>query len=540
MSRIRESLLSDFDRKKTPFSQRIGRLGRFVFDLLLLIAGAVGTAVLIKLSYPKVSNHLLAWFAFAPFIIAAVRLKTFWMTFLYSWLTGLLINAGIFYWIYYTCLNGGGLSPALSAAAWLGLSGILALQFAVFGGSCFFLKRLRLLFPLLAACAWISLEWLHQFLAYHVAGFPWFMLGYTQWNAPEIIQLAAYTGVYGISFFLVFVGVSVGYAFSTSSLKQAVLQMLVAGFCFVTLFLTGEYILREADSHKEGLLKVNAAIMQPNIDQYKKWSPQYEEEILASLKSLNDTVQGQNRRLIIWPESAVPGPLQEKKYADFFEQLTRESNAYQVVGTNTQEDGKQYVSAYMLSPKGEEWQPYFKMQLVPFGEYIPFENAVRSVFKDVRILGELGSFTAGERMQPLMDLSGLPFGVSICYESVFPRVWLHQNRQGAKFFVNITNDGWYFDTDAPYQHLAINVLRAVETGRPVLRSANTGISAVIDKTGRLVEKTPLDVPAIILSDVSLMTSDDHNFYTDWGDWFAYLCAIIYFTFLISTMVFAYE
>ena len=112
--------------------------------------------------------------------------------------------------------------------------------------------------------------------------------------------------------------------------------------------------------------------------------------------------------------------------------------------------------------------------------------------------------------------------------------------QGAKFFVNITNDAWFFKTAAPYQHFAVNVLRAVETGRPVLRAANTGFSAVIDPFGRVHEKSALFTQEILRTDIALPVGERVNFYTQWGDWFAWLCAAFYFTLLISTMVFTYE
>ena len=134
----------------------------------------------------------------------------------------------------------------------------------------------------------------------------------------------------------------------------------------------------------------------------------------------------------------------------------------------------------------------------------------------------------------------MPIGLTVCYESIFPQLWLRQNRAGAKVFVNVTNDAWCFDSDAPYQHLAVNALRAVETGRPVLRSANTGISAIIDRFGRVLQTAPLNTRAILRGGAALPIHDAKNFYTQWGDWFAWLCAVFYFTLLISTFVFAYE
>ena len=244
--------------------------------------------------------------------------------------------------------------------------------------------------------------------------------------------------------------------------------------------------------------------------------------------------------LAVWPESAVPGELTQEPYLSLFEKISTQGSLFQVVGSNVTGDKQQFVGAYVVSPFDDKLQEYRKVKLVPFGEYIPLESVVRSVAKDVAVLGELGSFTPGSPEQELPQMSGVPFGITVCYESIFPQLWAKQNRAGAKFFVNVTNDAWFFDSDAPYQHLAVSALRAVETGRPVLRAANTGISAVVDRYGRIQETAPLNTRTILTANIPLPLNDAQNFYTQWGDWFAWLCAALYFTLLISAMVFAYE
>lgn len=541
MRLFRKTFTEQAAEKEKHFSFSACLLGLFrgFLRFLFLLLCACATAWLANRAYPKASQNWLAWLAFAPFIWGICKIKSFWGSFFYAWLTALILNAGIYYWIYYTCVHGGGLSVGLAAGAWLGLSALMGIPFACFGGSCCFLKKLGNLFPLLAAFGVVAWEWLHQTLAFYVLGFPWFMWGYTQWNAPEMLQLASFTGVYGISFFVAFTGISVGYAFGCKGFKRAFGQTLAAAAVFFCVFSYGKSAL-ERRTDFQPLLSVQTALLQPNIDQYKKWSPAFENEILNTVDALSDRLVGRNRMLAVWPESVTPGPLSEERYQTLFENIARRTGAYQIVGSNTQKSGAQYVSAYLVPPAQTEWGVYNKVQLVPFGEYIPFENTLRSVFKDVAVLGELGSFSAGALNQPLLGLPGVPFGVTICYESVFPQLWRAQNLAGAKFFVNITNDAWYFDTAAPYQHLAINVLRAVETGRPVLRAANTGISAVIDPFGRIEQYLALNTQGVLFATVPLALENDINFYTRWGDWFAWLCAAFYFTLLISTFVFAYE
>lgn len=541
MRAFREKIADQDARQKITFGARFKHFCAGVSVRLFLLLCALGTAWLVYASFPRNSHPELAWFALAPFIWGVTRIKSFWSSFFYAWFTALLFHAGIFYWIYYTCLHGGGLSQGLSVAAWLGLCGLLSVQFAIFGGSCYFLRRAGGYFPLLAACGFVALEWLHQTLAFHGLGFPWLMLGYTQWSASEVLQFASFTGVYGLSFALAFTGASIGWAFAVPGVKSGVAHMVVAAGVFLGLFALGHSRL-PAHPHRpvKPLLSLNAALMQPNIDQYKKWDAAFEAEITNTLSNLGASLTGAKVMLAVWPESAVPGTLLEPRYLKLFKRIAAESGAYQLVGSNVPEDGAQYVGAYLLSPDGASLQSYRKIKLVPFGEYIPLEKWIRRVFSDVEVLGELGSFTPGALKQKTFDMGGVLFGRTICYESIFPQLWMEQSRQGAKFFVNITNDAWFFNTAAPYQHLAINAVRAAETGRPVLRAANTGFSAVIDPFGRIEQSTALFTRSVLRTEVPLPVGDKVTFYTRWGDWFAWLCAVIYFTMFFAMAVFAYE
>lgn len=512
--------------------------GRRFLCICGLLLAAVATAVLIKISYPKPSHAWVAWLALAPFAIAVTCLRRLWQSFFYSWFVGVLVYAGLYEWIFITCFYGGGVSWGLSVAAWLGLSVLMALQVAIFGGSCYYLKKLTWMFPVLAAIGWVALEWLHETLASYVLGFPWFSLAYSQWNMPQVLQVASITGVAGVSFLVAFTGISVGYAFVTTSLKRGVWQLLVAGLVFGGNYGYGQWVLNHQASRS--LLRVQAAIMQPNIDQYKKWSPAFEQEIADTLSDMSRELEGKNDLLVIWPESVTPGPVEEEPYLSWIQEIANRTSAWQLVGTNREENNTQYVSTALFTPKGDIAAFYNKTHLVPFGEFIPFERQVRAWLPQVEVLGELGSFTPGEKKQPLLQLEQVLFGTTICYESIFSQLWKEQVRSGARFLVNSTNDAWFFDTDAPYQHLAVSVLRAVETRRTVLRAANTGISAVITPTGEITERAQLNTRAILQAQVPLALGEDFSFYVEWGHWFAWLCAAIYLTILISAMVFAYE
>lgn len=541
MSLLRRAF-SVVDKPPLPPSQ--GKGGLFArWRLLLLSLSSVLTAGLVCLSFPRYSHAGLAWIALVPFFWGIIKIRSFWASFFYGWITSFLFHAGLFYWIYYTCRHGGGLPVGLSLAAWLGLCALLSVQMAVFGGSCYFLKKGGYFFALLAGCAFVTLEWFHQMLAFYGLGFPWLMWGYSQWNVIPVLQVAAYTGVYGISFVLVFVNALLGKACSKGFCKGSIGCALAAVGCILFLFVWGgrqvPSVVMHENSRFQPLLSVSAAIMQPNIDQYKKWNEAFEQEITDTLKQQGAELEGQNVMLTVWPESALPGELLEEEYSNLMTDITQKSGSYQVIGSAIVQEDQQFVGAYLIDPAGE-LQSYKKIKLVPFGEYLPAGQLLRRILPQADIMGQAGEFMAGDLKQPLLNAGGVLLGTTICYESIFPQVWRMQNKQGAKLFVNLTNDAWYFNTAAPYQHLAANVLRAVEVRRPVLRSANTGISAVIDPFGRILQRTDLFVRTWLRAQVPLQISDKQSVYTRWGDWFAWLCAILFMTGIIPLMVFAYD
>ncbi len=529
---------------RVSWKVRLQRWGLFAGRSVFLFSCLIATAVLFYLSYPKVSFSLASWLMLAPFVWGISKVRSFWGLVGYGWLTGWFCNAVLLTWIYDTCVYGGGMSVAQAWGAWLGLAGLLAVPFAVFAGACHFLKKTEALFPLLAACGWVALEWLHQTIAFYGIGFPWLMLGYTQWNEPHVLYIASYAGVYGLSFLVAFVGISVGWCFGLPELKKGLWQLFWAVLVFISVYEYGNYRLDRLNrqhNHAQSLLNVESALLQPNIDQYKKWTPEYEEEIDNTLQNMGAQLTGKEVYLAVWPESAVPGALTEEKYTELFSRIGNEANAYQLIGSNMfAQDENAYVGAYLLAPQTGELTSYRKQKLVPFGEFVPLKHLLNVFLEDIEVMGALGAFQPGPAGQPLLDAGGVKLGTTVCYESIFPQLWRTQTQQGAQLFVNITNDAWFFNTAAPYQHLAANVLRAVENGRPLLRAANTGISAYIDRFGNIQAQTDLFTREILTTSVPLSVRQESTFYVRWGDWFAWLCAILFFTVWVSAVVFWYE
>ena len=528
--------------KKSIQRTSFKRLLRQASCLIFLLFCAALTAFLLYLSFPRFGYAWLGWLSFFPFTWGILKIHRFWPSVLYAWVAGFVFHALALFWIYYTCRQGGGLSVGLSLGAWFGLSGLLALQMAFWGGGLFYLKKTGAFFPVLAACGWVALEWLHQTIAFYGLGFPWFMLGGTQWNFPQMLQLVSLVGVYGLSFCLAWSGVQLGWALHHPSANKIVGSILLVLALCCSVYGFGSYRLTQFARIKkhQPLLSLQTALVQPNIDQYKKWDEAYEQEILERLLQMGRQLTPGKIMLTVWPESVSPGPLSEEKYFSLFKEIATSSHSYQLVGSFAADEKNQYVSADLLGPQTDDLQTYQKIKLVPFGEFVPLSSFLQKLFPNVEALNDLGTFTPGPTNQKLLDLNGVLIGSTICYESIFPQLWTAQARQGARIFVNLTNDAWFFQTAAPYQHLSANVVRAVETGRPVLRATNTGFSAIINPVGEIEQKSGLFTQEILQASVALPVGEYNTFYTQWDDWFAWLCAAVFFTLLISTMVFAYD
>jgi apolipoprotein N-acyltransferase len=239
-------------------------------------------------------------------------------------------------------------------------------------------------------------------------------------------------------------------------------------------------------------------------------------------------VQGVSRPdLIVWPENPAPFYTGDPLFRNVINDTAQKSNAWMLVGgigmdnSNGNANAQRfYNSGALVSPAGQWTSRYDKAHLVPFGEYLPF----KSVFGFAGgLTKEVGDFTPGGAHIPL-DADGKRLGVFICYESIFPDEIRQLVANGAQVFVNISNDGWYGDSGAYAQHLKQARMRAVENARWLLRDTNTGVTSSIDPYGRVVASIPRKTRAAL--DAPYALSNVVTIYTRYGDWFAYLCAII--------------
>jgi len=488
------------------------------------------TSLLLILSYPRFDQGYLAWFALAPLAIALWLAKDIKQALLAGLTAGFFFYAGILYWIYPT-MRAGGVNPAVSVFGLAALSLVMSSEFLVISAFGFYLKKTGpRLWPYLFAAAWALLEYGKVLLSLKVVWFPWFMLGYTQWAYTPLIQIASLTGVYGLSAALCFTGALAGTLLIAEGVPlRRALRFAPALLVFGIIWGYGARELKGAAGTSPDKY-LNVALLQPAIDLYDKWDADKAAAIRRKtevlLSGLKDT------DLVVWPENALPGWIEDPVDAAWLKAVAIKGGRYNIVGSVSRGDAR-HVSAFLVDPKGEITASYDKRRLVPFGEYVPMRGLLDKFIAPVATLGE---FEEGSMGQALFEVKGVKFGAAICYESIFTYLFTADARAGAMVFFNITNDGWYLDTAAPYQHFIVNIFRAVETRRPVIRAANNGISAVIDPWGRVLAEKGLNESGILTVKTPVYTGLGLSPYTARGEWFMYLCVMAVAAFLLAVFL----
>ena len=480
------------------------------------------SAGLLVLSFPNLDQPLCIWFALVPLILAVER-KSGYQSFLLAWLCGFLFYTSLIYWIVVVTTTYGRLPYPVGVVLMLLLSGFLALYFALpFALTRFVEERTSLSLPLLLPIFWVALEYLRSFL---FSGFPWENLGYSQYRLLPLMQLADISGVYGISFLIVWVNAATylilrGIALKRLPWKAVALTLLM----LLSALGYGRVRLQEASTLSAGSSPITVGLIQGNIPQDVKWDKQFRDEAMNRHRELTSQALHAGAELVIWPESATPFYFQnEPGYQEALFNLIRGSGSYLLIGSPSLEvEQKRYVSfnsAFLLTPDATVAGRYDKMHLVPYGEYIPLKNLF--FFLDKMVEG-IGDFRPGEKIS-LMPLPGAPFGVLICYEIIFPDLARRFVKQGAGFLVNITNDAWFGNTGAPHQHFSMAVVRAIENKRWIARAANTGISGIISPTGEIRAASSVFTEASLTGVIRPLQTK--TFYTRYGDIFALLlCA----------------
>lgn len=452
------------------------------FSLILL------SSILLSLSFHPLGLYFFAWFGLIPLLFAIDGSKLS-KTFIYGIYFGFFFSLFSLFWIVFLQIE--------MNIKILMLFGLIVMFFYIglyFGAGLLFARVLGMWFlPFIIA----GLEYLKGL---GELGFPWLSFGYSQARYPLIIQQASIYGVYGVSFWLVLIN-SALYQFLKNKKIKNLLLFLIFFFLPMLYGFIRLNILTPPDGQK-----VNIGIVQPNIDPNLKFTPGMRDETFNRLIKLSERCKGefQNEKmdLILWPETATPIFIKNPgHYQNSVIELVNRIDTPILTGTPIYDRKKDeiYNGAVLIEPKMGITQEYRKLHLVPFGEHIPFDRHI-PLFKRIDLGG--GDYSPGSDWT-VFYTERINFSCLICFESIFPEISHRFVKEGAQILLNITNDGWFGKISGPQQHNDMAILRTVENGVPLLRSANTGISMVVDEYGRILKETGLFEEDIIVYSLNL-------------------------------------
>ena len=486
---------------------------------------------MLTLSFPKAGISWLAWFALVPLLVA-LRNLSHKNGFVLGLCAGLVHYVTLVYWLAYTMKTYGHLPFYVSVPILLLFSTYLALYPAVFSMALIWLCPRPVFLVFMPPIIWVALEYIRSFL---FTGFPWELLGYTQFNVLNIIQISDLLGVYGVSFCILFANGStfLVYLFLTQKdwQRTSVQAKLAAGalatfaVIFGLVWFYGSYRIRAIQERIVNSPSPKITVVQGNIDQAQKWDPAYQLSSTLKYIDLSRKAVGHGADLVVWPETATPFYFMHNiRLSELVLEGIQEAGVDVLFGSPSldfkENRVEYYNSAYLVTPEGDVRGKYDKAHLVPFGEYIPFKKWLPFLGKMVE---NVGDFRPGKKGHTL-HWENYRIGIQICYEIIFPNLSRHMAQNDAALLINITNDAWYGRTSAPYQHFSMAVLRAAENKRSIIRAANTGISGFIDPIGRIIATTPLFEDVVMTRTVPVLR--ETTVYTRFGDVFASACLII--------------
>ncbi|HUT56134.1 MAG TPA: apolipoprotein N-acyltransferase [bacterium] len=517
-----------------------------------LLAAASG--ILTFFAFPNIL-HLefgpLAFFLLCPLLFALDQARSTRHAAIIAFAFGLIGYPVFYHWLVYTMHTFGSMSLAVSVSVLLALVLLLSAYIAVFGAAYHLMTQKLGLTPLIAApIAWVTVEFMRAHFPF--GGFPWALMAYSQYKVLPLIQISELTGPYGVSFIIVFANAALAEAVRAilngkpadaggrddSRLKNVLTPLAIGAGPIVLALIYGFARIPMVDKAFEGRPEIKVGIVQANVDQSIKWSPQFFWKTMQDHMELTRRLLPEKPRLVMWPEAAVT-------ISNFNEQWVTRSpvidflssvDASFLVGTLSRDpcgpgeyspepkagNWCYFNSVYLLSPGAQDLLGrYDKMRLVPFSEYVPMAKLF--FFADAIAKGNTGGTTPGREVR----VFGIPegrFGCVICYEVIFPHIVRRFVDQGAVFMTTITNDAWFGKTGAPYQHHSTVIFRSIENRVYFARSANTGISSIVDPVGRIVHQTPIYQQASFTGVVK--PSPLSTFYTRHGDLFAItICAM---------------
>ena len=492
----------------------------------MLLAALSG--LLLTGAFPKIGLDLLAWFALVP-LMAAIANLSVKQSFRIGFITGLVHYLSLLYWVVPVMRTYGYLPLYLSVVILFLFAAVLAFFPAAFSMTLAAVGitplRCLITMPLL----WVALEYIRTFI---FTGFPWALLGHSQYLRHHLIQIADLSGAYGVSFIIALGNTAVFLAITYISRKtwhsRSISKPLVLGASvlfavgFLFSWFYGAWRIKATDHLIAAAPTARVTVIQGNIDQSEKWDPVFQDATIKTYHRLSLAAKSENPDLIVWPESATPFFLfydkrPTKRVLAGIEQTNKDFLIGSPSFIRRNKNVIYHNSAYLIIPGTKKISKYDKAHLVPYGEYVPFKKWLPFLGKVVAQVGDFQPGTPGKTLPWKQNA----LGVQICYEIIFPGLSRAMVKNDAVLLINITNDAWFGTTSGPYQHFSMTIFRAVENRRALARAANTGISGFIDPAGRILASTPLLEEATVTRTLPLIRKK--TIYTRFGDLLALAC-----------------
>jgi apolipoprotein N-acyltransferase len=540
-----------------------------------LLAAGLLTAFLLDLPFPlagplPVWRTVFAWFALVPLLAPLLRVpldfagrRRCWQlgwSLAAGWLTGALWFGANCYWVYDTMHLYGGMDKPMAVVCLVAFSLYLGFWFGMFALALAVVRRATVGGTLAwVAFAAIPFLWTAmEFALARIPEFPWDLLGYSQVDNALLMQIAPWTGVYGVSFLLAIVNTLLATALlrkrSEATRRGAHFSAsLYCGGLGVLMVFAG--MMGAAIHPRQLQTEATAVLVQPNlnVDTDDVWvGPEWDRHIVQfetlAKQTCKSLIPGMPEtgvepisiscyldpvpQLVVWPESPAPFHDADTRFRSAMASVAQADNAPMIVGAvgMNEDTGAQqyriYNSAEVVTQDGHFAGRYDKIHLVPFGEYVPFRKLLFFVKQITQTLTDMSTGTE----RKVFTVGGHRYGIFICYESVFGDEIRQFARNGAEVFVNISDDGWYGDTSAPWQHLNMARMRAIENRRWILRDTNNGVTAAIDPYGAVRQSIPRH--AVDALPAQYGYSSELTFYTMHGDWLPGLCAILSLALLV--------
>jgi apolipoprotein N-acyltransferase len=482
---------------------------------------ALASGLLLALSFPKFGHPAIAWIALAPLLVALTG-TTLRRAFALGFMAGAVYFTGTLYWITRVMAMYGDM------AFWVAVlinAALIAYQ-SLFPAICALVVR-RIVIAhgpralMAAPIVWVATELGRTHI---LTGFPWVLLGYSQTSVLPIAQFASLFGVYGVSMLVASVSATLA-AYATGPAKAGHYRrgrpLLLVFVAVMAVAVWGSRRAAMAEwTHTGDAIRVG--LIQGNIDQDEKVQAGRAAGIFQGYLNMTRQAIRDGAEFVIWPESSTPFRFEDDMFAAAqIRTLAQQAKVSMLFGSDQFVRGANgapttfYNSAFLVRPDGTTGGVYQKMHLVPFGEYVP---AQKLLFFAAPLVQAVSDFSAGTEAV-LLPVGDHLVSTAICYEVVYPDLVRRFVAGGSEMLTTITNDAWFGPTSAPYQHFEQASMRAIEEGRYLVRSANTGISGIVDPYGRVVARTAIFQPAVVVGEARFLKTS--TFYARHGDILAY-------------------